>query len=400
MINRSRRKCRSNLALRRFPLLLLAIAALAGGVVLAVHDRGETEIRALVREHEDGTLELALRQTTDDGSWSDLILPERRFLGPERDQGRWYTSSVAAIEDTGRGNTYCVVTHSREGDFFWRQVEFLADAWAEHRGEQVRYFAEPEIDGQAARIVQCADDGVDAIATTLPDPDKLEPAIAQAIAAGVVVTSFNSGAQDSARVGSFAHASVNELQVGRDAAREFEAAGAQGPILCVIHEEGNIGLVERCDGLEEAYGGGPVERFQVVGVGDLAGTGRAIAGKLSAGDYAGVFTLNQQVAIAAMRASPEGVLVATVDWDRVVAEAVADGDLQFAISTLSGFQIQGTLDTAAMLLSSFANTRGRVSVAEFRTMVSHTRVEVGTFIITQDNTDLVLRIYRRIAAGR
>ena len=116
--------------------------------------------------------------------------------------------------------------------------------------------------------------------TTLPAPDILGPAIGRALAARVVVTTFNSGANDFASVGSFIHASVDEHDMGRTAADHFEAGGVTGPVLRVIHEAQNIGLVERCESPEDSYGGGMVEQFSVAasGTADLPRTEQALRG--------------------------------------------------------------------------------------------------------------------------
>lgn len=231
-------------------ILLGVVGYLAvAGDALGLHESSGAEIRLLVREHEGGTIEVAAQQLTDDGTWSQRLLPENRFLSGERESGTWYRSSSLGVQDPYRENRFCVISHGQSSDFFWRTTETTALRWAGHHRQQVSYFAEPSPQGQAARIDQCVADGFDAVVTTLAAPDVLAPAISRATAAGVPVVSFNSGANDFTQVGSFMHASVDESEVGERAAEQFAQAGITGDILCVIHEERNVGLVERCDGL-------------------------------------------------------------------------------------------------------------------------------------------------------
>ena len=50
-------------------------------------------------------------------------------------------------------------------------------------------------------------------------------------------------------------------------------------MLCVIHEQSNIGLNQRCDGVKQGFGG-EVENLQVKGTEDIATTPAEIQSKL------------------------------------------------------------------------------------------------------------------------
>ena len=52
-------------------------------------------------------------------------------------------------------------------------------------------------------------------------------------------------------------------------------------MLCVIHEQNNIGLQQRCDGVKKGFGG-PVTNLQVKGTADIATTQTEIKSKLQA----------------------------------------------------------------------------------------------------------------------
>ena len=79
---------------------LLAIVCAAGGYAIAHLTRVETEVRVVVRPHEDGRIEVGLQQRQD-GTWSEPLRPQRRFVSPERlerETGRWLRSSPLSIE--------------------------------------------------------------------------------------------------------------------------------------------------------------------------------------------------------------------------------------------------------------------------------------------------------------
>lgn len=87
---------------RSLALALIGLAALAcaaGGYAIAHLTRVETEVRVVLRPHEDGRVEVALQQRTGEG-WSELLRPQQRFVSAERlerQAGRWLRSSPISI---------------------------------------------------------------------------------------------------------------------------------------------------------------------------------------------------------------------------------------------------------------------------------------------------------------
>jgi simple sugar transport system substrate-binding protein len=122
---------------------------------------------------------------------------------------------------------------------------------------------------------------------------------------------------------------------GQGAGEKLAEAGAT-KLLCVIHEEANIGLEQRCDGATETFGG-EVERFSVAttGVRDVAGTVAAIQNKLvSDATIDAILTLNPVIAAAARDAiAAEGgsQLLATFDLSPDVLDAIENGQMLFAV---------------------------------------------------------------------
>jgi len=164
---------------------------------------------------------------------------------------------------------------------------------------------------------------------------ELKDAVKKAVDAGIPVITINSGVDVYKEFGAITHVGQTEFVAGQGAGEQFNAAGLS-KALCVIHEEGNIGLEERCDGLEDTFQG-DVERFNVAttGVRDIAGTLASIQDKLIADpDIDAILTLNPNIADAAMQAI-EAVggsqKLATFDLSPDVLEAIEAGKIMFAI---------------------------------------------------------------------
>ena len=183
---------------------------------------------------------------------------------------------------------------------------------------------------QADAIRRCVADGAVAIATTLAQPDVLKPAVQEAIAAGIPVLSFNSGADDAADVGTALHISLDDHEAGRVAGEEFNARNVEGLMLCIIHEPENQGLHDRCDGLEETFNG-VVERWSMT---DRESTIEELFARLRQGDVNGVLALSSSVggeARSAIRQYDRRLPLASFGFTRSIAEHVADGRMLFAI---------------------------------------------------------------------
>ncbi len=227
-------------------------------------------------------------------------------------------------------NLYCVIGHGSDEDLFWGLSAESSVAAAGMLGINLRseiYLRGAE---QAEAVRRCAADGAVAIATTLSEPDVMKPAVQEAIAAGVPVISYNSGAEDAADVGTALHISLDDYEAGRVAGNEFNDRGVEGHVLCVIHEPENQGLHDRCDGLEDAFSG-TVERWSMS---DRELTVVELSSRLREGDVSAVLGLSSSIgfevrsAIYGTRGDVQG---ATFGFSRTIAEYVADGRLMFAI---------------------------------------------------------------------
>lgn len=349
---------------RLLSLALIAVIGIIAGAVYAVQS-GETEVRVAVQRHDDGRVEIAVQERDAHGGWGERQLPPARFLPPGV-TGEWRVSTPVSVgvahaadgmvEDQmpegmmpsdGTAELYCVIHHGADTDPFWFAFNQTAVGSAAALGlTNVEVKGEPDVAAHAAAITDCVERGALGIASTIPDLAGLRDALMAARASAFLIT-FNSGAEVAGLVGSTVHYGLDDRTAGSLAGGEFNNAGVTGTVLCVIHEEVNIGLNDRCDGLESSYGGS-VERVNLT-AGDLTdlayhyAAGAEIATAIMTNEAAGVLVLNGALAQTATGAVAQMGSEAKVG---VIGAAVAapflvdDGDLLFAIA--DGSQEQAT----------------------------------------------------------
>ncbi len=220
-------------------------------------------------------------------------------------------------------------------DSFWGVVEKGAQDAAAALGVELKSGGNSDPAVQAQLVETYISDKVDGIIVSLANPDAMRDSVTKAVEAGIPVITINSGVDVYKELGALTHVGQTEFVAGQGAGEKFNEAGAT-KVLCVIHEEGNIGLEERCDGLTDTFSG-EVERFNVATTGtrDLAGTLAAIQDKLISDDSIdAVMTLNPDVAGAALdaiKAAGGDIMLATFDLSPAVLDALEAGDMLFAV---------------------------------------------------------------------
>jgi len=244
---------------------------------------------------------------------------------------------------------------------FWGVVETGAKDAAKAMGVELKSGGSNDPAVQAQLIETYVADGVDGIIVSLANPDAMKDAVLKATSAGIPVITINSGVDVYKELGAITHVGQTEFVAGQGAGEQFNDSGLT-KVLCVIHEEGNIGLEERCDGLADTFGG-DVERFNVAttGIRDIAGTLSSIQDKLIADpDIDGILTLNPNIADAAMQAIDAAggdQKLATFDLSPDVLEAIVGGKMMFAIDQQQ--YLQGYLPVVFLYLyNANANTVG------------------------------------------
>jgi simple sugar transport system substrate-binding protein len=213
-----------------------------------------------------------------------------------------------------------MVTHSGEGDTFWDIVQSGAEQAAAKDNAEFLYSADKE-GGKQAQLVQAAiDQKVDGLIVTLAKPEAVKDVVAKAVKAGIPVVTINSGARFSTETGALGHIGQDEKVAGEAVGDELDARGRKR-VLCVIHEQGNVSLEERCAGVRKTFGG-KVENLNVEGTNMPAATS-SIEAKLQADqDIDAVVTLGAPFAAASVKAKEGSGSTAEVDTFDLNAEVV------------------------------------------------------------------------------
>ncbi|GLW64223.1 sugar ABC transporter substrate-binding protein [Actinomadura rubrobrunea] len=254
--------------------------------------------------------------------------------------------------------TIAMITHSGPGDAFWDIVQKGAQAAAAKHNAKFLYSADPD-GGKQAQLVQSAiDKKVDGIIVTFAKPDALKDVVGRAVAAKIPVVSINSGADVSAQYGAIAHFGQDETVAGEAAGRELAEIGAK-KALCVIHEQGNVGLEDRCAGAKKTFGG-EMQNLFVQGT-NMPQVKSSITAKLQSDkSIDGVLTLNAAVAATAVdsvKESGSSAKVATFDLNKDLVRLMKEGSVQFAVDQQPYLQGYEAVD-ALWLYKTNGNTLG------------------------------------------
>jgi simple sugar transport system substrate-binding protein len=243
------------------------------------------------------------------------------------------SASGGAAQASGGGSlTVSVISHGGPGDAFWSVVKNGALDAGKQLGVKVDYNSDPDPAGQSKLIDNAVAQHVGGLVVSMANPDALATSIKAAVAAGIPVVTINSGSADSAAFGAIGHVGQEESVAGQGAGAKLKGAGLH-KILCVIHEAGNIGLNQRCDGAKQSFGG-QVVNLQVDG-NNPTDTLSRIKGALQADPSVdGVLTLNAQIAaeaVQAVKAVGSKAQIATFDLNPDVLAAIKAGTISFAV---------------------------------------------------------------------
>nr|WP_183320791.1 substrate-binding domain-containing protein [Flexivirga oryzae] len=240
------------------------------------------------------------------------------------------TAGNAGVASTPRV-TVAMVTHSAPGDVFWDMVRKGAEAAAKKDNVKLQYSADPDATKQAALVQAATDKKVNGIAVTLANPKAMASAVASAEKAGIPVVGLNSGQQYMAQDNLLGFFGQDDGVAGEEVGKKLKASGAQHP-LCVMHEQGNIGLQARCAGIKK-YVPGTVNIY--VNGQDPTSVQSGITAKLQQDksiDY--VVSLNAGVTTTAVKSIKEAgskAKLVSFDTSADVVKAIQDGTVDFAV---------------------------------------------------------------------
>ena len=250
-------------------------------------------------------------------------------------------------QDTGL--RVALVTHAAPGDTFWDIVRKGAEDASAVYGVELQYAADPDGARQSQLVQQYVDQRLDGVAVSLAKPEALSGSIANAVAAGIPVVSVNSGADAWSALGITAHFGQNERVAGEAVGDRLAAEGRAHPI-CVIHEQGNVGLEDRCAGIASKVPG--TEILYVTGT-DMTQVEANVTAKLQSTPGADVLVgLGAPYALT-IRAATEKlgseVPVVSFDLNADITAAIKDGRVHFGVDQQP--YLQGYLAVESIVLS-------------------------------------------------
>jgi simple sugar transport system substrate-binding protein len=245
-----------------------------------------------------------------------------------------------------------LITHAAPGDTFWDIVRKGAEEAAAKDNVELLYTSDPEGGRQAQLIQQAVDQKVDGIAVTLAKPDALKDALKKATDAGIPVVSLNAGESVSAQLGAFTHFGSNEKLAGAAVGEKLASLGLRHPV-CVIQEQGHVGLEARCAGVKEKVPG--TEILYVTGT-DMTQVSSTVTAKLQAtADADAIIGLGAPYTLTILKAVTSAnskAQVASFDMNAELAQKIVDGEVVFTVDQQPWLQGYSAIDAL------WQNTRG------------------------------------------
>ncbi|MET9073180.1 sugar ABC transporter substrate-binding protein [Streptomyces sp. NPDC004232] len=228
--------------------------------------------------------------------------------------------------------TFAMITHSGDGDTFWDIVQNGARQAAVKDNINFLYSHDDQAQQQAQLVDAAVDKKVDGIIVTLAKPDAMKAAVARAEKAGIPVITVNSGSEESKAFGALTHIGQDESVAGEAVGDELNARGKK-KALCVLHEQGNVGHEQRCDGVAKTFHG-TLQKLYVNGT-NMPDVQSAIEAKLQADtSIDSVVTLGAPYADTAVKAKGDAgskAEIDTFDLNAQVAAELKNGTLGFAV---------------------------------------------------------------------
>ncbi len=216
--------------------------------------------------------------------------------------------------------TIAMVSHSGEGDTFWDIVQSGAKDAARKDNVQFDYSHDDEAGRQAQLVQSAIDKKVDGLVVTLAKPDAMKGVLKKAKKAGIPVITINSGAEFASEVGALAHIGQDEAIAGEAVGEELNKRDRK-KALCVIHEQGNVSLEERCAGAKKSFDG-EMSTLNVDGT-NMPDVQSSVEAKLqSDSDIDSVLTLGAPFAATSAKAKDKAGSKAEVDTFDLNAQVV------------------------------------------------------------------------------
>ena len=293
------------------------------------------------------------------------------------------TGGDEAVDQTQGGDlTFHIITHSDDGPF-WSVVKRGVDAAADDLGVTVVW--KPGVNDanvMVQDIEAAVSEGTNGIGASLPDPDALVGPLQDAVGAGIPVITLNSGSNDYQNIGALTHVGQTEVVAGNGAGLRFNDAGAT-KVLCAQQEQGNVGLAERCEGLEATFNGEVVTEFMGLDA-DTTEQQNTINAALAADpDIDGVLGVGPVITMSALRAAQDlgrDLTIGGFDMTPELLAAIEAGDVAFTVDQQQ--YLQGYLTVLFLYLN----------VTNQNTVGGGLPVLTGPGFVTPDNAAAVVAL--------
>lgn len=224
-----------------------------------------------------------------------------------------------------------LITHAAAGDTFWDIVRKGAEEASAKDNVELLYTSDPEAGRQAQLVQQAIDQKVDGIAVTLATPDALKDVLKKASDAGIPIVSLNAGEGVAAKLGAFTHFGSNEQLAGEAVGTRLAAEGFKHPV-CVIQQQGHVGLEARCAGVKAKVPG--TEILYVDGK-DMTAVQSTATAKLQASKDADVIIgLGAPITLTLLKSVTDAgssSKVASFDLNADLAQKIVDGNVLFTV---------------------------------------------------------------------
>ncbi len=275
--------------------------------------------------------------------------------------------------------TVALITHAAPGDTFWDQVRAGAEDAAKKDNVKLEYTADPDGAKQAQLVQQAVDKKVDGIAVTLSKPEAMKSNVEGAVNAGIPTVALNAGMGDWKDMGVLSFFGQDDGLAG-EAAGERLTEEKAGKVLCVIQEQGHVGLEARCDGLKKKFANS--EKIYVKGT-DTANVQSTMTAKLQDDkDITHVVTLGAPFAMVALKSIEESgssAKLATFDLNDDALTAIKDKKILWAVDQQPYVQGYMAVDALWLRAQKGASVGGQQPVFS------------GPAFVDESNVDLLLK---------
>jgi simple sugar transport system substrate-binding protein len=293
--------------------------------------------------------------------------------------GKQDTSSSAVNAGTADTPqmTIAMITHQAPGDTFWDIIRRGAEAASAKDNVNLEYSNDPDATKQAQLIQAAIDKKVDGIAVTDPNTPALGDAIKKAVAAGIPVSMFNAGGTDALGLGAIGFFGQGEKEAGIGAGKKIVDEGGKN-ILCVIQEQGQQQLEDRCDGVTEGAAGIKVQRIYVNGRDDSAVTTTIQAKLTEDKSIDWVLTLGAPYALDSVKSvsgAGSSAKIGTFDTNKELVAAIQDGSVAFAIDQQPYVQGYLAVDSIWLYVTNGNTLGGGQNVATGPAFIDSSNIE-------------------------